>query len=292
VGRVHHAIQCVGQPDGVLNVPGAAGIFDPTRSGPRGGDESARVVVVDASNSAIVSGYTTSEDFPTTAGAYDRTLSTLTVAVSGGTIESRIDAFVSRLSPDGSQLTYSTYLGGQSDDRVTGMVIDSQGVLTLVGTESPLETFDANNNRTDHGIPFPTTPDAITSTHLGASDTFVARLKLDGAGAGDLKYSTILGGYYIDEATGVALDPNNSELVTICGDSRSWDFPTTTGVWKRSPVFLYGGVPYYFGFVTQFRFAAAGGLSGLVRPHRGRRCADCIVRRRGCVGGLDGGGYR
>jgi hypothetical protein len=105
---------------------GAAPIFDSTRPGSsRGGDEGARAVVVDASDSVIVSGYTTSENFPTTAGAYDRTQSTLTVAVTGDTIESRTDAFVSRLSPNGTQLTYSTYLGGQSDDIVKDMAIDA-----------------------------------------------------------------------------------------------------------------------------------------------------------------------
>ena len=90
-----------------------------------------------------------------------------------------------------------------------------QGVLTLVGIEAPLETFDSQGNRTDHGIPFPTTPDAVARTHLGASDAFLARLRLDGNGTGDLRPATILGAFYIDEATGVALDPNNPELVTL-----------------------------------------------------------------------------
>ena len=238
---------------------GAAPIFDASRPGSsRGGDESARNVVVDASDNVIVSGYTTSENFPTTAGAYDRTLSTLTVAVDLGTIESRTDAFIARLTPDGRQLTYSTYLGGQSDDIVKDMAIDAQGVLTLAGIEAPLETFDAAGNRTDHGIPFPTTADAVARTHLGASDTFLARLRLDGTGTGDLKYSTIFGAFYIDEATGLALDPNNPELVTISGHSRSWDFPTTAGAFKRAPLFMADGVPYYSGFLARFRFPAAG----------------------------------
>jgi hypothetical protein len=241
---------------------GAAPIFDPNKVGSkRGGDESARNVVIDASDNVIVSGYTTSENFPTTVGAYDRTHSSLVVQVDIGTIESRTDAFVARLTPNGSQLTYSTYLGGQSDDLVKDMVIDAQGVLTLVGIEAPLETFDAQGNRTDHGIPFPTTPDAVARTHLGASDTFVARLRLDGTGTGDLKYSTILGGFYIDEATGVALDPNNPELVTLSGYSRSWDFPTTAGAWKRAPLFLSDGTPYYSGVLVRFRFPASGGGS-------------------------------
>jgi hypothetical protein len=133
------------------------------------------------------------------------------------------------------------------------------GSLDLVGVEAR-SNLDAQNNRTD-GTPFPTTADAVSRTHLGASDEFVARLSLDGAGAADLKYSTILGGFYVDEATGIALDPNNPELVTVCGDNRSWDFPTTPGAWNRAPIFLSDGTPYYSGFVTRFRFPATGGGS-------------------------------
>ena len=265
---------------------GAAPIFDPSRAGSsRGGDESARAVVVDGNDSVIVSGYTTSENFPTTPGAYDRTHSALTVsvAVNGvpGTVESRTDGFVARLSPNGTQLTYSTYLGAQSDDVIKGMVIDPQGVLTLVGTEAPIETFDSQGNRTDHGIPFPTTDDAISRMHLGASDTFVARLSLEGTGPGDFKYGTILGGTYIDEPTDVALDPNNPELITIVGNNRSWDFPTTPGAWRRAPMFMADGNPYYDGFMMRLRFPAAGGgsllWSSLVTGTQTGQFAESVV---------------
>jgi hypothetical protein len=266
---------------------GAAPIFDPsTPSSSRGGDESARAVVYDNStDSVIVSGYTTSENFPTTPGAYDRTHAALTVNVTlngvPGTVSSRTDGFIARLSPNGTQLTYSTYLGAQSDDVVRGMVIDSQGVLTVVGTEAPIETFDGAGNRTDHGIPFPTTDDAIARTHLGASDTFLARLSLDGTGAGDLKYATILGAFYIDEATDIALDPNNPELITIVGNTRSWDFPTTPGAWNRAPQFLADGHPYYEGFMMRFRFPATGGgslvWSSLVTGTQTGQFTDAVV---------------
>src|SRR5262249_7422111 len=61
-------------------------------------------IAVDSSGSAYVTGSTSSANFPTTAGAYQRT--------SGG-FE---DAFVAKLSPAGSTLVYSTYLGGSDDD--------------------------------------------------------------------------------------------------------------------------------------------------------------------------------
>jgi hypothetical protein len=265
---------------------GAAPIVDASFPGSvRGGDESARAVVVEPNGSVIVSGYTTSENFPTTEGAYDRTLATLAVPVSvngvSGTVHSRTDAFITRFSPNGTQVTYSTFLGGQSDDVVKGMVLDGQGVLTLVGTEAPIETFDSRGNRTDHGVPFPTTADAVTRTHLGASDIFLARLRLDGAGAADFKYGTIFGGFYIDESTDIALDPNDQQLVTIVGNNRSWDFPTTPGAWRRAPMFLADGHPYYVGHMARFRFSGAGGgslvWSSLITGLQTGQFADAVV---------------
>ena len=277
---------------------GAAPIFDPSRPGSsRGGDEGARAVAVDASGSVIVAGYTTSENFPTTLGAYDRNLDTLSVPVDLGTVESRIDIFVSRFNPNGTQLTYSTYLGAQSDDFVRDLVVSPQGPVTLVGTEGPIETFDAFGNRTDHGIPFPTTPDAVARTHLGASDVILARLALDGAGAADLKYSTIFGGFYIDDASSVAQDPNDPDSITISGSTRSWDYPTTPGTWSRAPLFLPDGNPDYAGFMTRFRLPGTsnGSLawSSLVEGTMGGQLVNSVAVDAGgdvIVAGSDSGG--
>ena len=243
---------------------GAAPIFDPNRAGSmRGGEEAATAVAVDANDAVIVAGWTRSEDFPTTAGAYDRTLDPIEVDVTlngvPGVMESRVDAFVARFNPTGTQLLYSTYIGGQADDLFRDLVVDAAGNVTLVGVQAPIELPDGNGGRQQHGRPFPTTADALVRTHLGASDAIIARMRLDGAGAADLKYATIFGGTYIDEAGGVALDPNNSERITLSGWSRSWDFPTTPGAWQRAPVFMSDGNPYYFGFLARFLFPATGG---------------------------------
>ncbi|HEX2062164.1 MAG TPA: hypothetical protein VHK90_15600, partial [Thermoanaerobaculia bacterium] len=243
---------------------GAAPVFDPNRAGSmRGGEEAATAVAVDASDAVIVAGWTRSEDFPTTPGAYDRTLDPIEVAVElngvPGTVESRVDAFIARLDPTGSRLLYSTYLGGQADDVFRDLAVDAAGVVTLTGVQAPVETPDGRGGRMQHGRPFPTTADAWARTHLGASDAILARMKLDGAGSADLQYATILGGTYIDEAAGVALDPNDPARIVFSGWSRSWDFPTTPGTLKRAPVFMVDGNPYYFAFVAQFRFPSAGG---------------------------------
>ena len=66
-----------------------------------GRDASLRYGAIDGQGSAYVVGGTNSADYPTTPGAFQTTF--------GGPC---CDGFVSKLSPDGSSLAYSTYLGG------------------------------------------------------------------------------------------------------------------------------------------------------------------------------------
>jgi hypothetical protein len=196
---------------------------------PGSGSDAAQHVGYDPSGSVVVSGTTIASDFPTTAGAYNRT---------------GPGFFLSRFDPGGSQLTYSTFVGPGS---VYAMVVDGQGFVTVTG-----QTSSAS---------FPVTPDAFDPTFNGSPDFFnpdgfVARLKLDGAAAADLKYSTYLGGaQYVESVNAVAVDPNNPELVTVAGFTRSGDFPTTPAALQRThPVPVDGSVA----FVTRFRFPAAG----------------------------------
>jgi hypothetical protein len=182
--------------------------------------------------SVIVAGITTSADFPTTVGGYDHTLNGR-------------DVFVSRLDPTGSQLTYSTFLGGDTPDEVFAMAVDAQGFVNLTGKASG-----------SGAVPFPTTADAFDRTHDSQGDAYVARLKLDGGGAADLRYSTFLGGnQWIEAGDGIAVDPTDSTLVTVSGFTRSGDFPTTVGALLRTH---FAPIDTSMGWVARFRFPAAG----------------------------------
>ena len=84
--------------------------------------EAAGGIAVDGSGSAYVTGITSSPDFPTTSGAYQTKLTTPQ------------DAFVAKLSPDGSRLIYATLLGGDLTERqcctptsATGIAVDNTG---------------------------------------------------------------------------------------------------------------------------------------------------------------------
>jgi hypothetical protein len=180
------------------------------------GSEDAYGVGFDPSGAIIVGGNTSSADFPTTPGAIDRTYAQPTNASEG---DAHGDVYITRFTPDGSAVTYSTLIGGQSADVLEDMVVDSLGYVTIVGWI------------TGHNVEvFPTTADAFDRTWNGSQDCFLARLKLDGAGLADLKYSTLIGGSNMENFYGVAVDPNNPALVTAVGMTWSDNFPVTPGV--------------------------------------------------------------
>ncbi|MGQ9585158.1 MAG: SBBP repeat-containing protein [Anaerolineae bacterium] len=115
------------------------------------GDEQASGIAVDWTGAAYVTGTTESADFPTTAGAPDRTL------------DGERDAFVVKVNSAGSGLSYATFLGGVGDEWASGIAVDGAGAAYVTG----------RTNSAD----FPTTAGAFDRTHNGDTDAFVARLR-------------------------------------------------------------------------------------------------------------------
>jgi Tol biopolymer transport system component/photosystem II stability/assembly factor-like uncharacterized protein len=144
------------------------------------GDEDAYGIALDQSGNAYVTGEAT-PGFPTTPGAYKTTLA------AGN------DAFVSKLSPSGNALVYSTYFGGLNYDEGDGIKVDASGNAYIVGlTES---------------IDLTTTAGAFQATNGGGSDAFVAGFNATGTG---LVYATYLGGNGFDYGLNLALDSANN----------------------------------------------------------------------------------
>src|ERR687895_495974 len=154
-GSFNHSVQDVGldsqsRPAVVgdtnsLDFPTTPGAYDRTPGNGFQGDYDAYVIKFEADGSGPVVGITSSSSFPTTAGAYDRVFS-------AGVTSQTQDVFISRLSPDGSGLTYSTFFGGDGLENVYDMVLDPQGVLTFGGKVS---------NFFDQPVTMPTTADAF-----------------------------------------------------------------------------------------------------------------------------------
>lgn len=154
-------------------------------------------VQVDGGGNAYVLGFSSSADFPTTAGAFDTT-------ANGG-----FDTTLTKLNPAGSALVYSTYLGGNDFDSGNGLVIDGSGsVYVAGGTSSPN---------------WPVTPGAYDTTFAGG-DGFVTRLNPGGSA---LVYSTFIGGSALDSISDAVLDPAGNAWLT--GSTSSADFPVTPG---------------------------------------------------------------
>lgn len=118
-------------------------------------------------------------------------------------------------------LSYSTYLGGTSNDYGTAIAIDSTGSAYITG-------YTTSSN-------FPVTPGAFQSTCGGGTcsttniDAFVTKLNSTGTG---ILYSTYIGGSGKDYGYGIAVDPSGDAF--IAGTTFSSDFPTTAGAFQKA----------------------------------------------------------
>lgn len=159
-------------------------------------------IVVDDSGSAYVTGFTYSDNFPVTVGAFDTEHNS-----PGGSYQ---DVFISRLNPDGSLLLYSTYMGGSRGEGGYALSLCQDGSLIVAGsTQSP---------------DFPVTPEAYDTLFQGDRDVFVARLQALGSA---LEFSTFVGGNAIEYFEAMTVD--DAGRIYVVGETKSDDFPTTTG---------------------------------------------------------------
>ena len=117
------------------------------------GRDMASLIALDSSGDVLIAGATESNDYPTTASAVQATLD--------GQVSMTSDVFVSRLSPDLTQLRYSTYLGGSGWDHPRAMIADASAVWIAGNT---------------YGPGFPVTSDATQAENAGNEDVFLVQL--------------------------------------------------------------------------------------------------------------------
>jgi hypothetical protein len=167
--------------------------------------DEARAIAVDANNNVIVGGVTASLNYPL-ANAYQ------------GIIGGGRDVLVAKLNSTGSQLIFSTYLGGALDEQASAMTIDRAGNVYLTG-----RTMSAN---------FPTAPlGGVFQPAIGSvTDAFVSKLSANGS---TLMYSTFLGGVQTDYGYGIAV--NDAGEAYAVGQTASLNFP------QANAVQAYGG---------------------------------------------------
>ncbi len=181
-------------------------------------DDVAWTLALDASNNVYVGGCTISRDFPTTAGALQRTY--------GGTEEQNEfmnlgDGFVAKLTANGSALMYSTYFGGPGDDCVSALAVDRSGNVYMTGSTSSSRMQTTAGAFQPAYAGYQSLPFLIEQLY---GDAFVAKLNPSGSG---LIYLSYLGGSANDAGTAIAVDSGGIAYVT--GFTDSTDFPQAGG---------------------------------------------------------------
>ena len=173
----------------------ALGVLDMSQSGSASmkystylggsGVEEVRAITLDANNNLVLTGYTLSSDFPTTAGALSR-------AALGNS-----DVFVSVVNPlDPPRfLVYSTYFGGSQGDVAYDVLAKADGTIYVTGYTLSNDLFTVNAPQPGWG---------------GGTDIFVAQIKPGTAGRAGILFSTFFGqgGQYVGKS--LALGPDGS----------------------------------------------------------------------------------
>jgi len=171
------------------------------------GHESCSSICIDSTGEIIISGLTSSSNFPVSDDAYDKTYD------SGGYFKD--DVFVTKLSNDLSQMISSTYIGGSHDDFTEALAVDSLDNIFISG-------WTRSSN-------YPTSDGAFDVSFGGVYDGFITKLNED---LTDIISSTYLGGTQWDFCYALTLD--NNEDVYVTGHTASINFPTTSNVYCRN----------------------------------------------------------
>ncbi|MFX0061994.1 MAG: SBBP repeat-containing protein [Candidatus Hermodarchaeota archaeon] len=153
-------------------------------------------LILDSADNIIIVASTEHSNFPTTDSVYDETHN------------GDHDVVITKLFADGSNLMFSTFLGGADKDRVSSVARDTANNIYITGCTKSSD--------------FPTTPGAYNNVHNGGLDFFITKLSADGS---HLVYSTLLGGSEHEAYPRLALDGQNN--VIVAGGTSSTNFPTT-----------------------------------------------------------------
>jgi hypothetical protein len=156
-------------------------------------------VAVDGAGNVYVCGLTFSADFPTRSAFQSTPKPNLEGMPTA-------DVFVTKLSPSGESVVYSTFVAGSMFDQGASIAVDASGSAVVAGYTTSTD--------------FPT-QSAFQSQLAGEEDAFVFKLNPTGNA---LIYSTYIGGSINDRGNAVALDQTGNAYLT--GVTGSADFPT------------------------------------------------------------------
>ena len=191
-----------------LNPNGSALVYSSYLGG--SDDDEAYSIAIDAQGNAYITGQTAVAVnpplFPITDGVFQ-------MDYAGGFL----DAYVTKVSPDGSMLIYSTFLGGTQAEHGNSIAVDKNGNAYVIG----------HTNSND----FPTKDPIQTEPNDGTFDAFVTKLNPTGSA---LEYSTYLGSSQFEDGLGIAVDSTGAAYVTGYSEVpvNPPFFPTTAGAFQ------------------------------------------------------------
>jgi len=201
-------------------------------------------IAVDAAGDAYVVGSAGSPDYPVTAGAFQKT--NLEVGNAGNVLTS----VVSELNPTGTDLIYSTYLGGSKS---LGTLLFAEGATGVASDNNHNVYVAGNTDATD----FPVTSGAFGGYKGGPYTSYFTILNTTSS---QPVFSTYLGGSAGDRVFGTAYDGSG---VYLTGDTSSYDFPVTPHAFQQTlevtpkkigDIIVYGTA----GFVTKINVGQSG----------------------------------
>jgi len=186
------------------------------------GQDYGYALALDAANNVYITGSTSSSDFPT-------------INPFQGTYPGSLNAFLSKISPDGSALLYSTYFGGNGSDLPSSVAVDPTGEMIIAGYTSSTNLPVANAYQS--GV----------SANLGGmygNYGFLTKFSPDGS---SLVYSTYFGGSSneplncggtpcwtppVNVIAGMTMDSAGNAYVA--GITNTYDFPITAGSYQTT----------------------------------------------------------
>jgi uncharacterized protein (TIGR03437 family) len=220
-------------------------------------------IAVDGSGSAYITGFTTAPQFPVTKGAYQTTCGA--VVNNATNCPNAQSAFLTKLSPNGGSLVYSTFLGHSSETAVA-VAVDSNGRAYVAGnsgdqcaSNDPIACFPTTANAVLQGSAFNHT---TNPNNFNQGSAFIA--VIDAAGA-NLLYASLFGGngspagnQHSTFGSGVAVDSSGNFY--LVGTTGSNQLPVTPGAFQTT---YYGNPNAGFGtssrgFVAKFSPVSSG----------------------------------
>ena len=185
------------------------------------GYEETRGVAIDPQGNIYMVGGTTAPDFPTTAGAYDRTFASGGSAVG---LQGPSDVFVVKMAPDG-RIIWSTFIGGPNYDRAYAVRLGADGSVYVGGRAGP-------GFPTTAGVIQPNfAGDSTPNAEYGQQDGFVSKLSADGS---RLIWSTYVGEAGDAFLRDIDIDAQGRAYLAVVNVSQPMATFITANAWQKT----------------------------------------------------------